>query len=225
MSDAPLTHAEARAILGLSDDADPGALAGAFRAAAKLAHPDRPGGDAQRFRQVLEAYRLLQSSWREPATLQAVRLSDFVEITPQLAIIGGDALAVLAGGREVRADIPAGVRNGETLWVAEREVIVRVLADPVLQMRGSDVWITAPVAAAVLADGGRASLATPLGERSLWVTRKIAERRLVRIEGEGLPARADFPQGDLFIRLVPDDIAPESAARAQLRKFAAAWAA
>lgn len=225
MSDAPLTHAEARAILGLADDAGPGALAGAFRAAAKLAHPDRPSGDAERFRQVLEAYRLLQSSWREPATLEAVRLTDFIEIAPLLAITGGDAWAVLAGGRTARAAVPAGVRNGETLWVGGREVVVRVLADPVLQMRGSDVWITAPVAAAVLADGGRASLATPLGERSLWITRKIAERRLVRIAGAGLPARADFPQGDLFIRLVPDDDTPESAARVQLRKFAAAWAA
>ena len=54
---------------------------------------------------------------------------------------------------------------------------------------------------------------------------KIAERRLVRLEGQGLPARGDYPAGSLFIRLLPDTGEPESPARAQLKKFAAAWAA
>ena len=54
---------------------------------------------------------------------------------------------------------------------------------------------------------------------------EVAERRLVRLGGQGLPARGAHGQGSLFIRLVPDTGAPESAARAQLRRFAAAWAA
>ena len=223
MSDA-LTHPEALAILGLSLDDGPERLAGAFRAAAKQAHPDR-GGDAERFREILEAYRLLQSVWRDSSVLAAVSLTDAVEVAPLLAIAGGEAWAILADGRKVRTAVPAGVRAGETLWVAGREVVVRIQADTTLQVRGSDVWITATVPAVVLAEGGRANLATPLGERSFWITRKIADRRLARIEGEGLPARADFPQGDLFIRLVPDTEGQESAARSQLRKFAAAWAA
>ena len=47
----------------------------------------------------------------------------------------------------------------------------------------------------------------------------------MRIEGQGLPARGAHGHGSLFIRLVPDSGAPESQARVQLRKFAAAWAA
>ena len=41
--------------------------------------------------------------------------------------------------------------------------------------------------------GGRASVATPLGEKVLWISRKIAERGLVRLEGQGLPARERPP--------------------------------
>ena len=52
-----------------------------------------------------------------------------------------------------------------------------------------------------------------------------AERRLVRLEGQGLPARGAFPQGDLFVRLASDASASEGPARARLRAFAAAWAA
>jgi curved DNA-binding protein len=81
------------------------------------------------------------------------------------------------------------------------------------------------VASGVLEQGGRAAVATPLGEKVLWVSRRVAQRGLVRLEGQGLPARGGHPQGSLFVRLVPDTGAPESAAREQLRKFAAAWAA
>ena len=228
MSAGKLTPEAARAILGLAPDASPHAVIGAFRAAAKEAHPDRPGGDAAKFREVLEAYRLLQSLPRLPAVIPQAEIpgpEPHVEIGPLTALFGGEAEAVLADGRRLPARIPAGARHGEMLSVGKARVKVRIAAEPAVQVRGADLWVTAEVGAAVLDQGGRVSVATPLGEKVLWINGKIAERGLVRLEGQGLPARGPHPQGSLFIRLVPDTGAPESAARAQLRRFAAAWAA
>jgi curved DNA-binding protein len=229
MSGTKLTPEAARAILGLAPDASPHAVIGAFRAAAKAAHPDRAGGDAARFREILAAYRLLQSLARLPAVIAPLAelpaAEPHVEIGPLTAFFGGEAEAVLEGGRRLLTRVPAGVRHGEMLNLSEARVKVRILAEPAVQVRGPDLWVTAEVAAAVLETGGRVSVVTPIGVKALWISGKVAARRLVRLEGQGLPARDGHPQGSLFIRLVADTDAPESGARAQLRKFAAAWAA
>jgi curved DNA-binding protein len=229
MSAVDLSPDEARAILGLATDAGPHDVIGAFRAAAKQAHPDRPGGDAVRFREILSAYRLLQSLPRTPPPAPAETVprafSAFAEIGPLVALGGGEAEALLADGRRIRVGIPAGARHGEVLEVAGEKIKLRIRAETAIQVRGSDLWISAEVPATLLGDGGRATVETPLGEKALWVTAKIAERRLVRLEGQGLPARGLYPAGSLFIRLLPDTGAPESPAREQLKKFAAAWAA
>jgi curved DNA-binding protein len=228
MSAAKLTADQARAILGLAPDASPHAVIGAFRAAAKEAHPDLPGGDPARFRDILAAYRLLQSPPPVPVATPEVEMLPpvpHIEIGPLTAVFGGEAEAVLADGQRLRVRIPPDARHGETIDLGPAQVKLRIAAEPDLQVRGSDVWVTGEVAPGVLDQGGRASVATPLGEKVLWISRRIAARGLVRLEGQGLAAREGHPQGSLFIRLVPDTGAPESAARSQLRKFAAAWAA
>jgi curved DNA-binding protein len=226
MSVSSLTLPQARAILGLTSEASSQDVLAAFRASAKLAHPDRPGGDADRFRLVLEAYRLLQSTASLPAVIPDLYVFEaYVEISPIVALQGGEADAVMEYGRRQRLRIPAGARHGDKLEFAGVRIQVRVSGDGAAQLRGSDLWVTAEVAAYVLDEGGRATLQTPLGERQVWISRTAAERRLIRLEGEGLPARGPHPQGSLFIRLAPDVGAPESPARAQLKKFAAAWAA
>jgi curved DNA-binding protein len=228
MSAATLTPAQARALLGLAPDASPHDVIGAFRIAAKQAHPDRPGGDAERFCEMLAAYRLLQSQPRLPATIRPFEtpiIDPFVEISPHIALEGGEAEAVLAHGRRQRIRVPAGARHGERLAVGADKAQVRIVCDASMQVRGSDLWVTAEIAPLLMKLGGRATVETPLGPKVLWISRKAGERGLVRLEGQGLPAREAYPQGSLFIRLVPDVGAPESAARAQLRRFAAAWAA
>jgi len=228
MSAPELTVERARALLGLTPAAAPGDVIGAFRAAVKRTHPDLGGGDAARFREILDAYRLLQAQSRLPAVIPVATsaiLEAHVEIDPRTAIFGGEADATLPGGSRLRIRVPAGARHGERLSAGGERVAVRIRADVDLQVRGSDIWVTAEVAAFLLRDGGRVTLRTPLGPRALWISGKIAERRLARLEGEGLPARGGHPQGSLFIRLTPDTGAPESPARAKLREFAAAWAA
>ena len=229
MSAVDLSPDEARAILGLATDASPHDVIGAFRAAAKQSHPDLPGGDAVRFREILSAYHLLQSLPRTPSPPPSPPMprsfSAFAEIGPMTALLGGEAEALLADGRCVRVIVPAGARHGEVIEVAGEKIKLRIRAETAIQVRGADLWVSAEAPARLLEDGGRATVETPLGAKALWITGKIAERRLIRLEGQGLPARADYPQGSLFIRLIPDTGAPEGPARTQLKKFAAAWAA
>ena len=55
-----MTPAEARRVLGLAPGADDSAaLRRAYREAVRAHHPDRPGGDAERFRRSVVAFELL----------------------------------------------------------------------------------------------------------------------------------------------------------------------
>lgn len=218
-----LTEPEARAILGLAPEAGREMLAGAFRIAVKSTHPDRPGGDPDRFRMVLEAYRLLQAAPDPP--IEAPPGAPFVDIALWVAIAGGEVELDLPSGRRVRVGVVAGVRDRETLEVDGETVTARIACGEAIEVRGSDIWVTARIPAALLAEGGRATVETPLGAKTLWISSKIAQRRVVRLPGLGLPARGAWAAGDLCIRLVPDDEASESAWRAQVKKFASDWAA
>lgn len=215
---------DARAILGVDALASPHDIRQAFRDAAKRAHPDRPGGDAAHFRRVLEAYRALQGEGLALAGPVAP-IEAQLAITPAEALMGGHHETRLPDGRLIRILLPAGLRHGERLRAGETifSIVIGSVSDTLV--RGDDFWMTLKVAAHILADGGRVAIETPLGRRIVWITRKAGERRLIRLEGEGLPARAAHARGDLFLRLAADDVAIESEARQKLRRFAAAWAA
>lgn len=226
MSDpgTPLTHAQAREILGLGPMATASDARRAFRDAAKRLHPDVPGGDSEAFRMAIEAHRLLQE---EPRALPAPEpvLEDALSISPLMALEGGEREVMLADGRRIRIALPAGLRQGERLRAAGVVFVIAITADDEAQVRGDDLWITAHVTPQMLDAGGRIALETPVGRRSVWITRKAAERGLVRLERQGLPARDGHAQGALYIRLAGDERPVESSARTLLRRFAAAWAA
>lgn len=227
---APLSLKAARELLGVGATASAAELRRAFRAAAKQAHPDRPGGSPERFRQVADAYRRLQ----RPGGLEAVAPPPVprpqappaaLEIGPRLALLGGAAEHRLADGRTIRIALPPGLRTGDLVRAAECGLTVVVRGEDGMMVRGDDLWITVPVAPRTLAEGGRVALETPLGRRIVWITRKAAERGLVRLVGQGLPARGRHGQGHLFLRLAPQAGEARSAASRLLRRFAAAWAA
>jgi hypothetical protein len=63
---------EALGVLALEPGADADAVARAFRAAIKRVHPDRPGGDGEALRRVIEAHRVLAARPR-PRTSPDIR--------------------------------------------------------------------------------------------------------------------------------------------------------
>ena len=222
-----MTARSARERLGVAPGADEHALRAAFREAAKRNHPDRPGGDAALFRETMDAYRFLRGEEPEPVAFippprMPVKL--VIEIPPEIAIVGGLAMVDTADGRRTRVPLPPGMRPGETINVGGEAFEIVVRGDGAI-VRGDDLWITARVDPELLRDGGRVTVDTPRGERLLWVSRKAAARALVRLAGEGLPAREDRRQGDLFVRLAAGEARVEGPARRMLRQFAAAWAA
>lgn len=218
----------AREVLGVGSDATPAEVRAAFREAAKRAHPDS-GGDEQAFRQVAEAYRRLQDPlddrvFQPPARAGAAPEPD-LEISPRIAMLGGDVDHLMPDRRLIRISLPPGLRSGDKVRAGGAELCVYIRAEGGVLVRGDDVWITVKVSAATLRKGGRISLDTPLGRRSAWIDRKAAERGLLRLEGDGLPGRGRRPRGHLFLRLSPASGLADSAALALLRRFAAAWAA
>lgn len=227
---ARIDASAARRLLGVKPGADAGALTSAFREAARRTHPDRDGGNAEAFREVLEAYRLLRDGPPEPiafipapATPAAARPAA-VEITPAVAYAGGEATVKTSDGRTLKLRLEPGLRVGQQVR-AGGEIFTVVIRGEGVTVRGDDIWITAGVAAEVLVDGGRVTIETPAGPRAIWINRKAADRKLVRVPGEGLPAAGARRQGDLFVRLAPGPDRAESAAKTLLRRFAAAWAA
>ena len=227
-SQVPITLKAAREVLGVGPWASATDLRRAFREAAKRAHPDRAGGADARFRQVVEAYRRLHGPAPElvlqplaPRAPDPARL--FVD--PLVALLGGAVSHQLAPGRTIRVQLPPGLRAGDIVRTAGAELHVILSGTAQMLVRGDDLWVSARIAPSVLATGGRIAIETPLGRRIVWLTRKAGERGLLRLVGQGLPARGRHRQGHLFLRLAPEADETQSAARTLLRRFTAAWAA
>ncbi len=229
-SDLPLSLKAARELLGVGPLASAGDVRRAFREAAKAAHPDRPGGDEARFRQVVAAYHRLQPQAHtadriiQPPAPRPPEPAVLV-LSPLVALNGGAVVHTLSHGRRIRVKLPPGLRSGDTVRAAGAELSVVLQGSPDVLVRGDDLWITVAVAPRLLAQGGRVVLETPVGRRVVWLSQKAGERKLVRLAGQGLPARGRRPQGHLFLRLSPTAGEADSAARTLLRRFAAAWAA
>lgn len=228
---ASITRKDARALLGVSADVGEADLRRAFREAAKAAHPDRPGGSDERFRQVVEAYHLLQPAPKtddrffQPPAVAPVELADLLPISPIVAMNGGAVVHALRDGRQIRLTLPPGLRAGDRVRAETTELEVVVRREDAMLVRGDDLWMTVDVERSLLDKGGRIAVDTPLGRRIVWVNRQAGKRGLLRLVGQGLPARGAHAQGHLFLRLTPQSDRIDSAARTLLKRFAAAWAA
>lgn len=226
------TLSEAFAVLGLHGPMDQEAVTRAFRLAVKTARPDTDGGDAERFRRVIAAYRLIQSTGERPAALaapaQASATLPVVGLTPQQAIAGG-RVEVRLGGRTLRIVAPAGMRTGEHLRLRGAgpegaDLYLPVLIRPTdgLSAFGDDLFMDWSVPLRLLCDGGRVEIDTHAGVRSAWVTPGLHTPVRLRLRDLGLPARGARAQGHLFVALKPSRDAP-SAAEDLLARFTRVW--
>jgi DnaJ-class molecular chaperone len=97
------------ALLGVPAGADEAAVRQAFLDAVKAARPDR-GGDPERYRQVIAAYRRLRPA---PAADLDIRID--LKVTLDEARGGGAKLVRLPTGRTVRVTLPRELSTGRTL--------------------------------------------------------------------------------------------------------------
>lgn len=222
---------EAHALLGLTGPVEADALTAAFRAAVKAAHPGMPGGDEDRFRRVIAAWRLIQSGQARPLALAAPSTPPpsppVVAIGPLDALNGG-RVAVRFAGRTLDIRLPRGLRSGEHLRLRGAGAGGSDLYLPVLIRRadglsvlGDDLFMDHPIPTRLLEDGGRLEIATHAGARSAWIVAGQTPLRL-RLRDLGLPSRGSRRQGHLFVTLKPSDDVP-SAAEDLLVRFTRVW--
>ena len=221
---------DALGVLGLTGEVDPRRLRAAYLSAVKAAHPDRPGGDAERLRTVIEAYETLRSRPApRPAPPRAAppcTAPRTLEISPAEAVLGGLRSVVLEGLGEVAARLPAGLRVGDLVAVSGVALTVAISGKDGTTIVGDHLCLTVQIDREMLAGGGRLEISTPGGTLEVRVTRQDVARGLARVAGAGLPARGRHAQGHLFLRLEPRAVTGvETRARLLLRRFTAAWAA
>ena len=223
-----MTLKMAREVLGVSSASTPLEVRQAFRQAARRAHPDA-GGDEGAFRQIVSAYKRLQNPLDERMTQTPARPRPSpdpeLEITPLQAMAGGEVDHRMPDGKLIRIVLPPGLRSGDRVRAGGGELCVYIRAAEGAIVRGDDIWMSVKVAPSTLKKGGRVTVDTPFGRRIVWIDSKAAERGLLRLEGQGLPAHGQRPRGHMFLRLAPAEGLADSAALALLRRFAAAWAA
>ncbi|MFA4898821.1 MAG: DnaJ C-terminal domain-containing protein [Brevundimonas sp.] len=227
---------EALSILGLETDVrgdvDASTLKAAFRKAVKAERPDQAGGDAERFRRVIAAYRLIQAHQPPRPALSAPAArpapAPVLVLSPMQALAGGQ-VEVRLGARTVQVTAPKGLRSGDHLRLRRgaadgSDLYLSVLIRPEdgLSVVGDDLFMTWAVERRLMADGGRVEIETPVGTRSAWITADMAAPVRVRLKDLGLPARGSRPAGHLFVTLEPSSDAP-SAAEGLLVRFTRVW--
>ncbi|MFC5388975.1 DnaJ C-terminal domain-containing protein [Brevundimonas bullata] len=233
-----LTLENAKSLLGLTGPVGAEGLTAAFRAAVKAARPDAPGGDAETFRRVIAAYRLLQAQTLAlPAPAGHARPKPFTPppppapllvLTPMQAISGG-CVRMVVGARTLLVHAPPGVRTGDKIRLKGggpngADALLPVLIRPAdgLSVLGGDLFMTWAVPQRMMDDGGRIEIMTHAGLRSSWLVPDMVEPVRLRLKGLGLPARGNRPAGDLFVKLEASADLP-SAAEDLLLRFTRVW--
>jgi curved DNA-binding protein len=233
-----MTARDALEVLGLDSVDDAGRLRSAYLVAVKTAHPDRPGGDAERLRQVIEAYESLRDrrapepapGFSRPAPSRSSPLqpsSRRVEITPMEAVFGGVHSVPMRGEGPVSVRLPPGLRVGDLIGVAGIAMTISIQSDERSSFVGDNLCVRVQVDRAFLSTGGPLEVPTPTGPIRIDVSRQDAARGLVRVDGARLPSQGRHAQSHLFIKLERAVTAAdgETRTRAMLRRFTSAWAA
>ena len=217
-----LTTPKALAILGLRTGADLEAIKAAFQNRAVSDHPDRPGGDPDRFSQVLLAYRYLQT--RLPHANGSDHGLNVLAISPLEACKGGKRRLAQAVGPDLEVVIPAGLRSRDRFNLGAETVEITVRPEGNLAVEGDHLCLTVEASHSLLQSGGRLEFSLFDQPYRIWLSQALAQARQIHLPGLGLPPRADHGQGDAFVQLVP--LASEidgTPAQRRRRQFIADW--
>jgi len=223
-----MTMEEARRILGVTADCDAATLRAAFNVKVKSAHPDG-GGTEILFQRTVEAYRFLDGRPDQDAEsffssrIDPADLTERLEITPTLAVVGGRVETRLRDGRRIAVTLPPGKRQGDRISVGGSVLSILIKGRPDMFVSGDDLCMTLKTPEALLRDGGRIKLKTPAGSRLVWVPRQTGPHPIVRINGQGLPATERHPRtGALVLKLVPA-ARVKSKTETKRKGFASLW--
>ena len=235
MRGTTLSLREAYALLGLHGRVEGPAALTAFRQAVKAARPDQAGGDAERFRRVIEAWRLIQKLDGAGPALAAPKVEPIrrppptLILTPLEGLNGCERIVALPDRAPMKVRVPAGLRAGDhvrlkAVSATGEDVYLPIAyrAEDALSVVGDDLWMPAPADPRVLADGGRIEIDTHAGPRTIWIVSGMETPIRLRLKGLGLPARGARRQGHLFVTLTPAE-PTLSAVDDMLARFETVW--
>lgn len=217
---------EARARLGLAADSPSSALQGAFHRAIEAARGNADYAPPGRFRDLLEAYRVVREHYHLPDDIAARRYDYWptvIDLTPAEAVAGGMKTGRLLNGRPFETKLPPGLRDGDLVWVWGWLLQVRIDEQPDMVVREGDLWMSSRKRIDEFQPGHRVSVDTPAGPWRFRLSEEAVKARLVRVPGAGLPASRGRPAGDLYVRFIVDR-QPHGAA-ALFKRLAQPWAA
>jgi curved DNA-binding protein len=128
-----------------------------------------------------------------------------VELSLEEAVSGGERRVSLSDGRTFTVKIPPGVRDGQIIRLAgeggqgagggpagDLRLRVRLKRHPRFKVRGSDLYVTLPLAPWEAALGATVEVATLTGTTQVKVPPGSSSGRKLRLRGEGMPG------GDLY---------------------------
>src|SRR5688572_14775094 len=130
-----ISYKRARDVLGVTAAASAEEVRKAFHDAAKRCHPDRPGGDADAFREVRDAYERLRTPpdgprfFHPPAPPAPVPKPGVLTIPPEVAMAGGGVEHSAWDGRVLRIGLPPGLRTGDVIRADGVEITIAVGRD------------------------------------------------------------------------------------------------
>ncbi|MBS2037751.1 J domain-containing protein [bacterium] len=106
------------------------------------------------------------------------------------------------GTRRLEVRIPAGVTQGSKVKAQGVTMVIQVKPDPDYEIKGRDVIRKTNVDLYGAVLGSEVNFRTPSGkEVSLKVPPESQNGRSFRLSGQGLPAAAGKPAGDLYVKL------------------------
>ncbi|MBV9512019.1 MAG: hypothetical protein JO303_17225 [Caulobacteraceae bacterium] len=152
---------------------------------------------------MIEAYDVLNSASSSPAKRDAppALAVPTLEISPREAMIGGRRRTRAADGRRIWADIPAGLRAGQSIRVAGQLMTVAISRQDGLAVIGDHLCLAISVDLPTLRHGGCIALDLPPRPALVRITPRDGMLKLVRLAGRGLPERFGRPRGDLLLDL------------------------
>lgn len=227
-SPSPLSYDAACRQIGVTSEASFAVARSAFRTAIKAARPDQSGGDAELFRQIIEAWAIIQAVHAERSERQASRPPPRAFVPPEpaplivvispLQAVTGARIEVARPGTPLRLTLPPGVRSAEVVTFpgagddgTDLKAPVLIRPGEGLSVLGDDLYMDWAVHPRLLEDGGRIEVETWAGPRQAWVAPALTSPARLRLKGLGLPARGERPCGHLLVTLVPSQDAPTAA--------------
>jgi len=163
---------------------------------------------------------------RQPRPQRGADLETEVPLSFKQSIEGTEVRVPGAGGKTLKAKIPAGVRNGSRIKIAGKGeaspsggppgdlyVVARVLPSPVFKrLDDGNLEVTVPIGVAEALRGGTIEVPTLSGTKKIRVAPGTKHGTIQRLSGEGAPRPRGKGRGDIRYRLeieLPKELSEE----------------